>query len=294
MTELLLDALLDALLDSAKLLPFLYITYLIMEYLEDHASHGSNTLIKKAGWLGPLWGGLLGLFPQCGFSAAAANLYAGRAISLGTLLAIFLATSDEMLPIMLSESVAVMTILHILLIKATIGMIAGFCIDGFCHMLSIFHTGQAEEEDLDVERLCEKAHCHCEEGNIFKSAFHHTLSIIGFLFLITLGLNLLFSVLGEDAVAGLLTGSPVAGIFSAALVGLIPNCAASVVLTELFLHGVLLPCQLIAGLLVGAGVGLLICFRVNPDQKENVRILVLLYALGVIGGLLVYWLGITI
>ena len=289
-----LDALLDAILDSLKILPFLFVTYLIMEYLETHTEDRVRDLVKRAGWMGPFWGGLLGAVPQCGFSAAASNLYAGRAISLGTLVAIFLSTSDEMIPIMISEAVPVSKMLKLLLVKLVIGILCGFIIDGFCHIRNSRKTGQPEDgEDFLIERLCEKEHCHCENGSIVGSALKHTLHIILFVFVITVILNLAFLFLGEDRLSSVISSRPVSGIFISGLIGLIPNCGASVLLTQMYLHGVLPASHLIAGLLDGAGVGLLILFRVNPDQKENLRITLLLYLLAVVFGMLIHLLGIS-
>jgi len=289
-----LDALLDAVFDSLKILPFLFVTYLIMEYLESHTEDRVRDLVKRAGWMGPFWGGLLGAVPQCGFSAAASNLYAGRAISLGTLIAIFLSTSDEMIPIMISEAVPAPKMLKLLLVKLIIGILCGFIIDGFCHIRSSRKTGQPEDgEDFLIDRLCEKEHCHCENGSIVASALKHTLHIILFVFLITVILNLGFLFLGEERLTAVIASRPVSGMFLSGLIGLIPNCGASVLLTQMYLHGVLPASHLIAGLLDGAGVGLLILFRVNPDQKENLRITLLLYLLAVVFGMLIHLLGIS-
>ena len=294
MSDALFDAILDAVLDSLKILPFLFVTYLIMEYLESHTEDRVRDLVKRAGWMGPFWGGLLGAVPQCGFSAAASNLYAGRAISLGTLIAIFHSTSDEMIPIMISEAVPVTKMLKLLLVKLIIGILCGFLIDGFCHIRSSRKTGQPEDgEDFLIERLCEKEHCHCENGSIVGSALKHTLHIILFVFAITVLLNLAFLFLGEDRLTAVISSRPITGMFLSALIGLIPNCGASVLLTQMYLHGVLPASHLIAGLLDGAGVGLLILFRVNPDQKENLRITLLLYLLAVVFGLLIHLLGIS-
>ena len=284
-----LDALLDAVIDSLKILPFLFLTYLVMEYLESHTEDHVRDLVKRAGWMGPFWGGLLGAVPQCGFSAAASNLYAGRAISLGTLTAIFLSTSDEMIPIMISESVPVSRMLKILLIKMIIGVIVGFVIDGVFHMLSSKKTGLPDDgEDFLIDRLCEKEHCHCENGSIVISALKHTVNIILFVFAITVLLNLAFYFLGENRLVTLGSSRPFLGILISAFIGLIPNCGASVILTQMYLHGVIPASHLIAGLLDGAGVGLLILFRVNPDLKENIKITALLYVLSVLFGLLVH------
>ena len=290
-----LDALIDAIIDTAKIAPFLFITYLCMEYLESHTEDRIRDFVKRAGWMGPFWGGLLGAVPQCGFSAAASNLYAGRTVTLGTLIAIFLATSDEMLPIMLSEAVPVSRILKILLIKVLIGILCGFLIDGLCHIIRSRKTGQPEDgESFQIERLCEKEHCHCERGGIAMSALKHTANILLFVFLITLILNAAFLYLGENSLSSLISSNPISGLFLAAFIGLIPNCGASVLLTQMYLHGVLPASHMIAGLLDGAGVGLLILFRVNPEYKQNIFITVLLYLLAVLFGLLIYALNIVL
>ena len=286
------DALLDAFLDTLKIAPFLFLTYLCMEYLEDHTEDRIQNLVKRAGWMGPFWGSLLGAVPQCGFSAAASNLYAGRTITLGTLIAIFLSTSDEMLPIMLSESVPVLKILKIILLKIMIGIICGFLIDGFCHMRNSRKTGQPEDgESFLIERLCEKEHCHCENGSIALSALKHTGNILLFVFGVTFLINCSFLFLGEERLSAVVSNRPVTGILISALIGLIPNCGASVLLTQMYLHGVLPASHMIAGLLDGAGVGLLILFRVNPEHKQNIGITALLYLFAVLFGLLIYVLN---
>ena len=289
-----LDALLDAVIDSIKILPFLFVTYLIMEYLESHTEDRIRSFVKRAGWMGPFWGGLLGAVPQCGFSAAASNLYAGRAVSLGTLIAIFLSTSDEMLPIMISEAVPVNRMLKILLIKLMIGILSGFLIDAVCHILASRKTGQPEDgEAFLIERLCEKEHCHCESGSIVISALKHTAHIILFVFVITVVLNIAFLFLGEERLSSMVRAKPLPGLMLSALIGLIPNCGASVLLTQMYLHGILPVSHLIAGLLDGAGVGLLILFRVNPDHRENIKISLLLYLLALLFGLVIHFLGIS-
>ncbi len=289
------DSFLDAVFDSLKILPFLFITYLIMEYLESHTEDHVRDIVKRAGWMGPFWGALLGIVPQCGFSAAASNLYAGRAISLGTLIAIFLSTSDEMIPIMISETVPFNKMLRILLLKLILAVIAGFIIDAVCHILNSRKTGQPEDgEDFLIERLCAKEHCQCESGSIVVSALKHTAHILLFVFLITFILNIAFFLIGEDHLASLISARPVLGILSSALIGLIPNCGASVLLTKMYLSGILPASHMLAGLLDGAGVGLLILFRVNPDFKENLRITILLYCLAVLLGFMIHLFGIVI
>ncbi len=271
-----IDVILDTLLDVVKLLPFLFLTYLAMEYLEHKTGDRAETIVKKAGRFGPVIGGALGIVPQCGFSAAASNLYAGRVISLGTLMAIYLSTSDEMLPILISEQAAPGLIVKILLAKAVIGMAVGMVID-------ILLRKRGLEEHEHIHDICEHEHCHCEKG-IFRSALSHTAQITFFILLITFALNLLLNFVGEDVLANLILSKPVVGPLLASLVGLIPNCAGSVVITQLYLENVIGIGAAMAGLLTGSGVGLLVLFRVNHNRKENLRILGLLYGIGVLAG----------
>lgn len=276
-----LDVILDTLIDCAKLLPFLFLTYLVMEYLEHKTSGRLQETMKKGGRLGPLFGGVLGAVPQCGFSAAASNLYAGRVITLGTLMAIYLSTSDEMLPILISEAdtIGVMPILKILALKAGIGIVAGFLIDLFVH--------PKKDEHDHIHEMCEHDHCHCGEGGgVFRSALIHTAQITLFILLVSFVLNTVLFFLGEDALKNLILNKPVVGEMLAGLVGLIPNCAASVVLTQLYLEGAMSFAACMSGLLVGAGVGILVLFRANRDKKENIKIVLLLYIIGVTAGML--------
>jgi len=265
-------------IDSVKLLPFLFITYLIMEFLEHKTGEKTKDFVQKSGRFGPILGAIAGIFPQCGFSAAASNLYAARIISLGTLIAIFLSTSDEMLPILLSESVEINIILQILGIKLVIGIIAGTMID------LVIRKTQREEEKSKIFDMCEHEHCHCENG-IIKSALKHTINIFIFILLITLILNIIIYFVGEETIAGLILNRPVLGPIIAGLIGLIPNCAASVMLTQLYVEGIISMATMIAGLLVGAGVGLAVLFRVNKNLKENLKITVVLYGIAVITGI---------
>lgn len=271
-----LDVILDALLDTAKLLPFLFITYFAMEYLEHKAGDKTTEMVQKAGHFGPVIGGVLGMVPQCGFSAAASNLYAGRVITLGTLMAIFLSTSDEMLPILISAKAPFGEMLGIVAGKAVVGIVIGMLID-LCF--------RKKEEHEHIHELCEHEHCHCEES-IFKSALLHTLQIAAFLLAISLILNMILHFAGEEFLAGLILNRPVIGPLVAALVGLIPNCAGSVVLTQLYLQKVISFGSAFGGLLTGSGVGLLVLFRVNSDKKENLRILGLLYLIGAVIGMI--------
>ena len=289
--DMILDALLDAAIDTAKLIPFLFVTYLIMEALERKTSGHTTSLMTRVGRFGPVVGALVGIVPQCGFSAAASSLYSGGLISIGSLLAVFLSTSDEMLPIFISEQVAVPVILRILLSKAVIGMISGLLIDFLLRF-----TKYRSKTEKHIHDLCEEEHCGCEEeeGSVLRSALVHTLHITFFVFLITVALTIAVESLGEGRVAGFLTGKPVIGTFLAALFGLIPNCASSVLITQLYLDGMLGAGQMMAGLLVGAGVGLLVLFRTNDRHpKENIKIALLLYCVGVFWGLGIELLGIT-
>lgn len=282
-----IEVLIDTLLDSLRLLPFLFITYIIMEYLEHKTSDKAKRMIKKSGGFGPLLGGVLGIVPQCGFSAAASSLYAGRIVTLGTLMAIFLSTSDEMLPILISEAVGLPVILKILAWKAGIAVFAGFIID-----LTIRRKGRQSEE-MKIDDLCAHEHCHCESG-ILRSAVKHTLQILFFIMAVSFALNAIMYFVGEDALSGLIFNRPILGVLIAGVVGLIPNCAASVLITQLYLQGAMGFGAMMAGLLVGAGVGLLVLFRVNQNKKENIQITALLYAVGIAAGILLECGGVQI
>ena len=268
------------LLETLRLLPFLFITYLIMEYIEHKTSNKVRTTIQKSGKFGPLLGAAVGIFPQCGFSVSATNLYAARVITLGTLISVYLATSDEMLPILLTEAVPVTTILTILGLKLLIGIIAGFAIDVVGRLIK-----KDKQEEQKIEELCEHEHCHCEEG-IIISSLKHTINIIVFIFAITLVINGIIELIGQDTIAQLVSKNIILGPIIAGLVGLIPNCASSVILTELFVENVISMPILISGLAVNAGVGLLVLFKANKDLKENIRIVGLLYGIGVFSGII--------
>lgn len=282
----LLHVLEHTLIDTIKIFPFLLIAYLIMEYIEHKTTNKTREAIKKSGKLGPFIGSLLGAFPQCGFSVTATNLYAGRVITLGTLFAVYLSTSDEMLPILLSEGVAGPLILKILAIKVLIGIIAGVIID---LILNKFYKNKKEESK--IESICEHDHCHCEEG-IWKSAIKHTINVFIFIFIISLLLNIAIEYIGEDKLAGLISNKPIISALVASLIGLIPNCASSVILTQLYLSNVLGLAVMIGGLLVNAGVGLIVLFKVNHSQKENIGIVTGLYLIGVISAIALQFLGV--
>ena len=283
-----LDVILDTLIDSIKLLPFLFITYLLMEYIEHKIKHKSKETIQKSGKWGPFFGSLLGIFPQCGFSVSATNLYAGRVITLGTLIAVYLSTSDEMLPIFISEAVSPIIILKILAIKLVIGMIAGFIID---LVINVLTKNKIKE---NIEQVCEEEHCHCNENGILKSSIHHTLNIFVYIIIISFIINTIVHFIGEEAIANLLLNKPIIGPLVSALIGLIPNCAASVIITNMYLQKVISFGSMMAGLLTGAGIGLAVLFKTNNEIKENIKIVVLLYSIGVIVGIVIDTLGIII
>ena len=287
MWDLIIDIFVDAVFDTIKLIPFLFLTYLVMEWLEHKTGSRTQATIRKAGKAGPLFGGIIGVFPQCGFSAAAANLFAGGLITAGTLAAVFLSTSDEMLPIFISEAVSPATIVKILVTKMVLAIISGFVLDFLYHKLI-----RKEIRYKNIHTMCESEHCKCEEG-ILVSTIRHTLHITLFIFLITLALNLIIEGVGEEQLASLVQNVPVVGELVAGLVGLIPNCAASVVITELYVQGVIGSGPMMAGLLSSAGVGLLILFRINKKHpKQNLGILAYVYVVAVAWGILIDLLGI--
>lgn len=237
--------------------------------------------------MGPLFGGVLGVIPQCGFSAAASGFFSGRVITVGTLIAVFLSTSDEMLPILLSSQTDISVILRILAFKAVYGILAGFLVD------LLFRGFNRRKIGENIHELCVNEHCGCEES-IWRSALHHTGSIALFLFCVTLALNLIIEFTGMDTMGGLIFNQPVLGPLLSGIIGLIPNCAASVVITTLYMEGAMSAGAMMAGLLVGAGVGLLVLFRTNRNLKENMQITGILYLFGVLGGVLADGLGLLL
>lgn len=275
-----LEVLLETIVDSIKLLPFLFLAYLLIEFIENKAQEKTTKAIEKSGKFGPIIGALLGIIPQCGFSAAAANLYVGRVITLGTLISIFLSTSDEMLPVLISKATPIGIIIEILLIKIFIGMVCGIVID-----LLIKHKEADKKEE--IHKLCHDEHCHCEESGIFKSSIKHTLQIFVYIFIVSLILNYAIHYIGEERLASLILNIPILGTIISGLIGLIPNCASSVILTELYLGNILSMGAMIAGLLVNSGIGVLVLFKVNKNLKENITILGILYIIGIVSGILI-------
>lgn len=316
--DFLLDVLTDSVIDTLKLIPFLFLTYLAMEALEHSASHHVRAAVEKSGKAGPVVGSILGALPQCGFSAMAATLYAGRVVTAGTLVAVILSTSDEMIPVFVAHQESPTRLFGILALKVIVGIVAGLLVDVALRMLH--RTGDGHTH---IHELCERAHCHCEDAEdengsaeaeaqtaaagehddvarehahghdhhglwpIVRSALVHTVQVTVFIFLVAFVFGLLIEGVGEDAIGELLADHPVRATFIAALVGLIPNCGASVALTELFLDGTLAAGPMVAGLLVSGGVGLLVLWRTNADLRQNAAVTGVVYAVGVAVGLLV-------
>lgn len=320
--------------DTLPIVPFLLVTYLVLEALEHAAGERVNTVVKRAGAAGPVAGALLGIVPQCGFSAMGATLYAGRVITIGTLIAVFLSTSDEMLPLLVAERVDAGTVAAILVSKAAIALIVGLAVDVAVRVLRLnerahavlrrgvlgrgaaVSTRDAAARDMlddlaeagegadHIHRLCERDHCGCDEddahaghghdhahghsaaGSIVRSALSHTIQVSLFIFLVTFALVAVFEGAGEAVITGFLASNETLAVFGAALVGLIPNCAASVVVTQLYLEGVLALGPMLAGSLAGAGAGFLVLFRTNRNARENIVILLVLYAVSVTCGLI--------
>ena len=362
--DLLFDIALDAGKDTLALVPFLFVTYLALEALEHVAGDRVNGAIKRAGTAGPVVGSLLGVVPQCGFSAMAATLYAGRIVTLGTLVAVFLSTSDEMLPMLLAEHMPVAQMARILGLKALIAVVTGFMIDALVRMLrrnarvhatlrktvlgsganpahvNCGHDDHSEGDIIDeiseagvsadhIHELCERDHCGCDDDDeggyghdheleavhdhgdadhdhhghsheghgahallhIVRSAVSHTVQVTAFIFLVTLVLVAVLDTVGEPVLEQFLRGNEVLAVFGSALVGLIPNCSASVVITQLYLEGVLSLAPMLAGTLISAGVGYLVLFRTNRSARENVVFLLMMYVVGVAWGLVFTLLG---
>ena len=281
--HLLGHSILHTLIDTAKVVPFLFLTYLLMEFLEHKAGGAPERWLRGSGKIGPLIGGALGVLPQCGFSAAATGFYTGRMITTGTLIAVYLSTSDEMLPILISSGAPISTILKLLATKLVIGIAAGFAIDGVARLL---RRGKADEQEPQIEELCERENCDCGDRFVL-SALKHTAYITVFLLFFTFVLNIGIELVGEENIKSVVLDRPVLGSLLAALVGLIPNCASSVALTSLFVDGVLSSGALLSGLMVNAGIGLAILFRNNRPVKDSLRVVGILFGISVICGILI-------
>lgn len=362
--DLLIDILLDAGKDTLSLVPFLLVTYLALETLEHVAGDSVNGAIKRAGAAGPVVGSLLGMVPQCGFSAMAATLYAGRVVTLGTLVAVFLSTSDEMLPLLLAKQVPVQTMAMLLASKALIALVTGFIVDAAIRGLrrnsrahaairrtvlgtaanpahvNCAHDDHTGGDIIDevaeagvsadhIHELCERDHCGCDDDedehervhghshdhghmgehehhhghshdhsyegapvlSIIRSTISHTVQVSVFIFLVTLILVAVLETFGESAIEQFLRGNETLAVLGSALVGLIPNCSASVVITQLYLEGALQLAPMLAGTLISAGVGYLVLFRTNRSARENVVFLIMMYVIGAGWGLILSAFG---
>ena len=269
----------ETLIDNIKIFPFLFVTYLFLEYLERKTSDKTTAAIQKATKAGPLAGAVLGVLPQCGFSVVAANLFAARVITMGTLIAIFLSTSDELLPILISYEAPLSLIAVIVGYKAVCGMIFGYLID---------FTLQKKHNlpKPDIETLCQNEHCHCEENEpLWKPALYHSIRITLFILAVSLILNFLLQFCGNSTNLTQILQYPLLGEMFSALIGLIPNCSASVILTQMYILNYIDFSTMMSGSLVSGGVGLLVLFRVNRPLKQNIKIIALLYICGLVGGL---------
>lgn len=316
--DVIIDALIDSLKDTLELVPFLFLTYLAMEALEHGMAGRTEDIIRKADKSGPIVGALLGALPQCGFSAMAGTLYAGGVVTVGTLVAVILSTSDEMIPVFIAHQEPVSRLLSIVGVKVVVGMAVGLVLDAVLRL-----THRSGDGHAHIHELCDRAHCHCDDElgesdaahdaaassggvvghhhshahhgawGIVRSAAIHTVEVTFFIFLVTLAFGLVFSLVGQNAIGEFLGVHPVRATFLAALIGLIPNCGASVVIAELYLDGSLAAGPMLAGLLVSGGMGLLVLFRTNPNMRKNVTVTLFVYAVGVAVGLLANALGIV-
>lgn len=273
-----MDIIWDALLDTLKTLPFLFGVYLLIEHMEHHSGDKLAEKLRRMGPFGAIGGGLLGAIPQCGFSVAAANLYSGALISPGTLVAVFISTSDEAVPLLISNPGAIGSLWKFILIKTLIAIVFGILTDIIAKALKL------KKDTTHFEELCKD--CDCEHHSIWVSALIHTASIALFILVINLALGFIIEKIGEDNLGSVMMNNSFIQPFITALVGFIPNCAASVVITQLYISGVVSFGAAIAGLSTGAGLGLLILFKTNKHFKENLLIMALIYIYSVSSGVL--------
>lgn len=271
------EIIIETLVDALKMLPILFLAYLLMEYLELKAGDKLNRTVAKVGAFGPALGSLLGAVPQCGFSGAIAGFYSARIVTLGTMIAVFLSTSDEMLPILLSSSVGANTIIKILLFKIFSAAVCGFIIDV---VLKLLKKNQVASGD-HIHDFCEQEHCDCHE-NIFVSAIKHTIKVILLIIIVSFALNVVFEYAGNDFLEGSFTKVPFLSEVLAGLVGLIPNCSVSVLFTNMFVEGAITASTMLCALMTNGGVGLLVLFRLNKNIKENIIITAVLFLSGVL------------
>lgn len=299
--DFLLHTLEHSVLDTLELVPLLFVTYLAMEAIEHSASAHVRAAVERSGKAGPVVGALLGALPQCGFSAMAATLYAGRVVTVGTLVAVVLSTSDEMVPVFLAHQEPLGRLAAIMGAKVVVGVAVGLVVDA-----ALRARHRDGDGHVHIHELCEREHCHCDDGDghdhghgggrwaIVRSALVHTVQVTLFILAVTFVFGLVIDYVGQDALGELLADHPVRATFVAALVGLIPNCGASVAVTELFLDGVLATGPMLAGLLASGGVGLLVLWRTNADARQNALITVFVYLVAVLAGLLASASGILL
>lgn len=274
------EVLLDALVDSLKLLPYLFVTFMLLEFIEHKLSKKNEKILIENKKYGPIIGGFLGALPQCGFSSMAANLFSSRVITMGTLIAVFLSTSDEMLPIMISEKVDILVLIRIVGFKVLIGVLFGILID------LVFKLNKKDNHN-NISDMCEEEHCSCEKDGIFVSSIKHTLKIGLFILIANTLINTIIFYVGEESLSKILLHKNIFTYFIASLIGLIPNCASSVIMTELYLSKLITIGNLLSGLLTGSGLGILLLFKTNKNIKENILILSIIYFIGVVIGMLV-------
>ena len=274
------DCLMDGLIDTLKLLPYLLITFIVLEFIEHKLSKKNQNVLSKNIKYGPFLGGVLGALPQCGFSAMAANLFSAKVITMGTLIAVFLSTSDEMLPIMISEKVELLLLIKILVFKIIVGIFIGFMVD-------FLYQKKQDVKKEDIGEICEHDHCSCKKDGIILSSIKHTIKIGLFILIANLLINVIIFKIGEENVSNLLLHGNVLTYFISSLIGLIPNCAGSVIITELYLANLITVGTMLSGLLTGSGLGILLLFRTNKELKENIIVLLTIYFVGVIFGIIV-------
>lgn len=267
-----LDCFIDGLIDTLKVFPFLLISFYIIEILEHTIN--SNKRLESSGKYGPVLGSLLGIIPQCGIASIATNLYVTGIITLGTLISVFLSTSDEMIPILLSEKVSIKLILIILGIKLVVGLVSGLLID-------LVYPRKIKSH----YEICEEEHCHCDDHK-FISAFKHTINISLFILVINVLLNMVFNYGLNDYLSSLLLKDSIFSPIITSLIGLIPNCASSIVITKLYLASSISFGSMIAGLLTNSGIALVVLFKTNRNLKENINIILLTYFIGTVIGII--------
>lgn len=277
--KMLVDAVMDTTFDCLKMLPFLFVAFILIEALEHYSSDFTAKALAKVGKAGPVVGAVAGCVPQCGFSVMAANLYAGGIISVGTLLSVFIATSDEAILIIMSNPERIREVGVLLAAKVIIAVTAGYIIDIF------FRNQIASVKERG--NLCKDCGCDEEDAGIWKPAWHHTIRIFIYLFIFTGILNLCIEVFGIEQLSKFLLGNTIFQPVIAAVIGLIPNCAASVILTQLYLNGAISFASVIAGLCTGAGVGLVVLFKMNRNRRENLKIVGVLFLVAVAAGMII-------